>query len=76
VFKLRSLAFASFAAAALVGAGAGSGHPQPGGGCPTVPWSAAQARACSAAKPTVLVKYTRVTCPTVPWSLVQARACR
>jgi hypothetical protein len=74
VFK--AISFASFAAAALVGAGVGSGHPQAGGGCPTVPWSAAQARACSAAKPTVLVKRTAFTCPTVPWSLVQARACR
>jgi len=73
VFKGISLA--AIAAAALVSAGAGSGHPQPGG-CPTVPWSLAQARACSASTPTVLVKHTRATCPALPWSLVQARACR
>jgi hypothetical protein len=73
VFKAITLATVS--AAALVSAGAGAGHPQPGG-CPTVPWSLAQARACAAATPTVLVKHTAVTCPTVPWSVAQARACR
>ena len=73
MFKAVSLA--SVAAAALVVTGAGAGHPQPGG-CPTVPWSLAQARACAAATPTVLVKHTAVSCPTVPWSVAQARACR
>jgi len=73
MFKTGS--FAVLAAAALVAAGAGSAHPQPGG-CPTVPWSVAQARACAAARPTVLVRRTTFACPTVPWSLVQARACR
>jgi hypothetical protein len=75
VFKATSLAIASLATAGLVSAGVGSAHPQPGG-CPTVPWSLEQARACAAAKPTVLVKRTAFVCPTVPWSLVQARACR
>ena len=75
MFKARSLAVASFAAAALVSAGVASAHPQPGG-CPTLPWSLAQARACSAARPTVLVKRTVFVCPALPWSVVQARACR
>lgn len=72
----KGISLAAVAGAALVSAGAGSGHPQPGGGCPTVPWSLAQARACSASTPTMLVKHTRATCPALPWSLVQARACR
>jgi hypothetical protein len=72
---LKAISFASVAAAALVAVGGGSAHPQPGG-CPTVPWSVAQARACSAAQDTVLVKHTHLTCPALPWSFVQARACR